>query len=223
MNERFLASTVACPDCDLLQHLSPLEPGDKSRCLRCDSLLAKRPVGPEGFCLALTVTAAVAYVLANTSPLMDLSAVGRSASTTIAGGALEMWRENEQLTGALVAICAVIAPGAYLFYMIVLLLAARLSPVPRWVGGMLRSIHHFEMWSMLEVMLLGILVALIKIAEVATVEPGIGMYAVGTLVVLFPAIIVTFDEREIWQRLEWYDGEMPELAIAEALAAKAQQ
>lgn len=223
MNERFLASTVACPDCDLLQHLSPLEPGEKSRCLRCDSLLAKRPVGPEGFCLALTVTAAVAYVLANTSPLMDLSAVGRSASTTIAGGALEMWRENEQLTGALVAICAVIAPGAYLLYMIALLLAARLSPVPRWVGGMLRSIHHFEMWSMLEVMLLGILVALIKIAEVATVEPGIGMYAVGALVVLFPAIIVTFDEREIWQRLEWYDGEMPELAIAEALAAKAQQ
>ncbi len=223
MNERFLASTVACPDCDLLQHISPLEPGAKSRCVRCDSLLAKRPVGPEGFCLALTVTAAVAYVLANTSPLMDLSVVGRSASTTIAGGALEMWRENEQLTGALVAICAVIAPGAYLLYMMVLLLAARLSPVPRWVGGMLRSIHHFEMWSMLEVMLLGILVALIKIAEVATVEPGIGMYAVGALVVLFPAIIVTFDEREIWQRLEWYDGEMPELAIAEALAAKAQQ
>ena len=49
------------------------------------------------------------------------------------------------------------------------------------------------------------------------------MYAVGALVVLFPAIIVTFDERELWQRLEWYDGEMPELAIAEALAAKAQR
>lgn len=223
MNERFLASTVACPDCDLLQHLSPLEPGDKSRCVRCDSLLAKRPVGPEGFCLALTVAGFIAYILANTSPLMDLSAVGRVSSTTIAGGALEMWRENEQLTGALVAICAVIAPGAYLLYMLVLQVAARQSPVPRWVGGMLRSIHHFEMWSMLEVMLLGILVALIKIAQLATVEPGIGMYAVGALVVLFPAIIVTFDEREIWQRLEWYDGEMPELAIAEALAAKAQR
>ena len=41
-------------------------------------------------------------------------------------------------------------------------------------------------WSMNEVMMLGILVALIKIAELATVEPGIGMYAVGALVVLFP-------------------------------------
>lgn len=223
MNERFLASTVACPDCDLLQHLVPLEPGGKSRCVRCGSLLAKRPVGPDGLCLALAVAAAIAYVLANTSPLMDLSAVGRSASTTIAGGALELWRENEQLTGILVAVCAVIAPGAYLLYMIVLLIASRLSPVPRWVGGMLRSIHHFEMWSMLEVMLLGILVALIKIAALATVEPGIGMFAVGALVLLSPAIIVTFDEREVWGRLEWYDGELPELAIAEALAAKSGQ
>ena len=46
-------------------------------------------------------------------------------------------------------------------------------------------------WSMIEVMLLGILVALIKIAELATVDAGIGMYAVGALVVLFPAITVT--------------------------------
>ena len=53
--------------------------------------------------------------------------------------------------------------------------------------------------------MLGILVALIKIAELATVDAGIGMYAVGALVMLFPAIMVTFDVREIWQRVEWDD------------------
>ena len=62
---------------------------------------------------------------------------------------------------------------------------------------------------MVEVMLLGILVALIKIAELAPVEPGIGMYAVGALVLLFPAIAVSFDPQEIWQRVEWADGEAP--------------
>ena len=60
-----------------------------------------------------------------------------------------------------------------------------------------------------EVMILGILVALIKIAELATVEPGIGMYAVGALVVLFAAIMVTFDPREVWKRIEWADGRVP--------------
>jgi len=61
--------------------------------------------------------------------------------------------------------------------------------------------------SMNEVMILGILVALIKIAELATVEPGIGMYAVGALVGLFAAIAMSVDPREIWERVEWADVE----------------
>ena len=64
-------------------------------------------------------------------------------------------------------------------------------------------------WSMNEVMILGILVALIKIAELATVDAGIGMYAMGGLVVLFPAIALAIDEREVWERIEWADGREP--------------
>ena len=62
---------------------------------------------------------------------------------------------------------------------------------------------------MTEVMMLGILVALIKIAQLATVIPGIGMYAVGALIVLLAAIMVTFDPREIWTRVVWADGTAP--------------
>jgi paraquat-inducible protein A len=162
-----------------------------------------------------------AFLLAHTSPLMDLSAVGRTSSTTIAGGAWEMWMQGERITGVLVAFCAVIAPGAYLLFMLALLVAARRTPAPRWVGEMLRWIHHFDMWSMLEVMMLGILVALIKIAEVAAVTTGIGMYATGALIVLFPAIMVTFDARDLWQRVEWArDG--PDPAAAAGAPAGAQ-
>ena len=59
---------------------------------------------------------------------------------------------------------------------------------------------------MSEVMILGILVALIKIAELATVQPGIGMYAMGALVVLFAAIMVSVDSHEIWKRVAWASG-----------------
>ena len=218
MNARLISSSVACPDCDLLQRIPPLAPGGKARCARCGCLLAKQPSSPRDLPLALTVAAAIAFVIANTSTLMDLSVVGRTASTTIAGGAYEMWMQGEPITGVLVAFCAVIAPGGYLLFMLALLLAARRSPAPFWVGEMLRWVHHFQVWSMLEVMMLGILVALIKIAELATVEAGIGMYAVGALVLLLPAIMVNFNVRELWQRVEWVDGEMPLLAPAEAVA-----
>jgi paraquat-inducible protein A len=159
--------------------------------------------------LALTIAALIAFVVANTSPLMDLSAVGRTASTTIAGGAYEMWMEGEPIVGVLVAFCAVIAPGGYLLFMLTLLLAALRPSPPRWIAELLRWAHHFQVWSMLEVMMLGILVALIKIAQLATVQAGIGMYAVGALILFVPAIMVTFNPRELWQRIEWVDGEMP--------------
>ena len=219
MDAHLLLSSVACPDCDLLQQIPPLPPGGKARCARCACLLAKQTTGPRDLPLALTLAAAIAFVLANTSPLMNLSVVGRTASTTIAGGAYQMWLEGEQITGVLVAFCAVIAPGGYLLFMLTLLLAARRSPVPRWVGEMLRWAEHLQVWSMLEVMMLGILVALIKIAELASVESGIGLYAVGALVLLYPAIVVNFNARELWQRVEWADGEMPPLPAAGAPVA----
>ena len=76
---------------------------------------------------------------------------------------------------------------------------------------MLRIASYVPPWSMNEVMLLGILVALIKIAQLATVVPGIGMYGVGLLVVLLAAIASTFDPHVIWTRVVWADGTLPRL------------
>ena len=197
--------TVACHDCDLLQWLPELAPGGVARCTRCGSTLATRPTDPIGRPLALTVAAALMFIVANTSPLMGLSAVGRHASTTIAGGVYEMWRQGEPLAAMIVAFCAVIAPGTYIAIMATVLLAARRSRVPRWIGQLLRWVESVQPWSMTEVMILGILVALIKIAQLATVEPGIGMYAVGGLIVLLAAIAMTSDPAELWTRVEWAD------------------
>lgn len=198
--------TVACHDCDLLQNIPELPVGGKARCSRCACNLAVRMAEPIDLPLALTITAAIVFIVANTSPLMSLSAVGRFASTTILGGAYDMWFLGESITAVIVAFCAVIAPGAYIIAMLTVLLGARRPPAPHWVGEMLRGAEFMQNWSMNEVMLLGILVALIKIAELANVEAGIGMYAVGTLVLLFPAIMATFDPDEIWERVQWADG-----------------
>jgi paraquat-inducible protein A len=221
LDPRLIASSVACPDCDLLQRVPPLPPGGKARCLRCGAQLAKQLTTSRDLPLALTVAAAIIFLLANLSPLMDLSVVGRTATTTVVGGAYQMWQQGEQITGVLVLFCAVIAPGGYLLFMLTLLLAARREPAPYWVGEMLRWVNHFQIWSMLEVMLLGILVALIKIAELATVNAGIGMFCVGALVLLIPAIAVNFDDRGIWERVEWVDGETPPLLPPELDATQA--
>ena len=173
-------------------------------------MLAQRPADPLDRPLALAITAAIVFIIAHTTSLMGLSAVGRHSSTTIAGGVIEMWQQGEEITAVIVAFCAGVAPGIYILFMLTVLIAVRRPPAPHWIGEMLRWGRTVQPWSMNEVMILGILVALIKIAELATVEPGIGMYAVGALVLLFPAIVLSIDRHEIWRRIEWADTRSPE-------------
>jgi paraquat-inducible protein A len=204
-----ILETIACPDCDLLQRIPPLPPGGKARCTRCSKTLVTRRYDPLDRALALTIAAALAFIVANTTPLMGLSAAGREASTTIIGGAREMWLQGSEITAVIVAFCAVIAPGGHILFLLTVLLAVRRPPAPRWVGELLRSAHFMQPWSMTEVMMLGILVALFKIAQLATVIPGIGMYAAGLFVLLVAAVLVSFDAHEVWKRVEWADGELP--------------
>ena len=95
-----------------------------------------------------------------------------------------MWTQGSEITAVIVAFCAVIAPGAFIAFMLAVLLggeAAARAALGRRAAALATLVQP---WSMNEVMMLGILVALIKIAQLATVIPGIGMYAVGLLVVL---------------------------------------
>ena len=95
MNTRVSPLTMACPDCDLLQRVPTLEPGTRVGCVRCGRLLMKRSSGPPDLALALTLAATIAYVVANTLPLMDLRVVGRFSSTTLIGGTYQLWIQGE--------------------------------------------------------------------------------------------------------------------------------
>jgi len=200
---------IACPDCDLLQRIPALPPGGKASCPRCGHTVASSKVDSLDRTLALTITAAIVLIVTNTNSLMGLQAAGREASTTILGGALEMWLQGQEITAILIAFCAVFAPAIHIGFMLTVLLAARRYPAPWWAGLLLRWAEWHEGWGMIEVMMLGIMVALIKIAELARVIPGIGMFAAGALVLLIAAMTVSFDPEEVWERIEWANGETP--------------
>src|ERR1700719_1251602 len=138
--------TVACPDCDLLQRIPELPPGGKASCPRCGKTLAAQLPDPLDRPLALTLAAAIVFVVANTTPLMGLSAAGREATTTIIGGARQMWLDGRELTAMAIAFCAVIAPAGYIAFLLTALLAVRRPPAPRWVGTLLRWADLMRPW-----------------------------------------------------------------------------
>ena len=201
---------VACPECDLLQRIPALPPGGTACCPRCGRTIAANKRDSINRVLALTVTALIVFVVANVEPLMSLSVAGRESRTTILGGAVEMWLGDEKIASVIVALFAVVAPALQIGFMLAILLSVRRPPAPRWVGTLLRWTEVSGLWSMIEVMMLGLLVALVKIASIAAVVPGVGIFAAGALIVLLTAMSSGFDPREVWSRVRWVGGEWPE-------------
>src|SRR5262245_28220891 len=165
------ASLVACLDCDLVQRLPDLAPGDSARCPRCNRELW-RNTGDFERTLALTIAAAVLFVVANTVPMLGLTVVGRESFTTVAGGAVHLWNDGREGVAVLVFLTAVVAPALQIGFMLAIAIGASRARAPRWIGTLMRHHPMTRTWSMIEVMMLGVLVALIKIADYATVIPG---------------------------------------------------
>jgi paraquat-inducible protein A len=199
-------SLIACQHCDLLQRLPDLAPGAAARCPRCNKELWRRREDSINRTLALTIGAAILYVIANSVPMLGLTIVGRDASTTVIGGARHLWENNQVLVGVLVLFTAVIAPALQIGFMLIIVLAVHFKRTPRWIGTLLRHHPATRTWSMIEVMMLGVLVALIKIADYATVIPGVALFVLWSLVFLLAAIQANFDPRLVWDKIEWADS-----------------
>jgi len=168
--------------------------------------------------LALAVAAAFLLLIANSVPMLGLAVAvaGREAFTTVIGGVLAMWRDGRQEAAMLVLFTAVLAPAFEIACLLAVVLAVRRPPAPAWAGRLLRAYENLREWSMIEIMLLGVLVALIKIAELATVIPGMAMFVLGALVFLLAAMAAVFDPRDAWARIDWVAsqsaGPIPRLA-----------
>ena len=198
---------VACPHCDLVQRLPDLPPGGSARCPRCDKELWRSRIDSLDRTLALALASAVLLVVANAVPMLGLTAVGHAASTTVVGGAQQLWKDGREGVAVLVLFTAVIAPALQTAFMLAIVLGARREHPPDWIRTLLRHHPTTRTWSMIEVMMLGVLVALIKIADYAKVVPGLALFVLGALVFLLAAMQAAFDPREVWAKLPWVSGE----------------
>ena len=209
---------IACADCDLLQRLPALVPGASARCPRCDKELWRHREDSLNRTLALSIAAALLFVLANSVPMLGLTVAGHKAFTTVFGGAVQLWTDGEKIVAGLVLFAAILAPGLQIGFVLAIVLAAHRERPPRWVGTLLRHLPTTRTWSMIEVMMLGVLVALIKIAELATVVPGTALFALGALIFIFAGIQASFDRHEVWQRIEWAEAGARPAAAGERMA-----
>ena len=196
------AALIACPECDLLQRTTPLGEDTLARCRRCFSLLyvthddgLDRPV-------AYTLAATILFVIANAFPIVGLEVQGQTATATLFGTAQALWQQDMKMLAVLVFFTTIVVPGVQLAAMAYVLVPLRLGHVPHWMPMALRVLQAVRPWGMVEVFILGMLVSLVKLAGMATVVPGAGMWSFGGLLLMISAAVASFDARSFWARLD---------------------
>jgi paraquat-inducible protein A len=196
---------VACDTCGLVQRVEPLRPGTVAECARCDAFLsATRDEGRLHLTAALALAALVLYIPANVYPILHMSAYGAYSESTVWDGTMGLLRNNEWFVGIVVLIASIVVPLLKIAGLFFLVIAAKFR-----LGRRLRSqtrlykvIDLIGPWAMLDVFLLAILVALVKLNDLATVLPGPGLAAFAAMVVLTMLASSSFDPKLVWNRDE---------------------
>jgi paraquat-inducible protein A len=193
---------IACPDCDLLQREIPLPRGGMASCLRCGAVLYHSARGGLEHAVALTVCGMILYVIANVLPIATLDLGTRDAQTTLAGTVVAMMDQGQLAVAALVAFTTLVAPAVELFAMSYLVVPLWLGSCPPHLAIAFRIAPFGRAWALVDVFMLAVAVALIKLSDLATVVPGPALLAYAGLIVTLTAVGLAFDPREIWLHAE---------------------
>jgi len=194
---------TACPECDLLQREPPLTARGRVRCVRCRAFLYRNVPGGLVRALAYATTAAVLFVIANGVPMVGLEAQGDRTSTTLLGTALWLRQQHAVDVGMLVLATGLLAPALEIGLTLYLLAVLRFWPRRRCFPWALRLLHAVRPWSMIDVLVLGTLVALGRLSQSARIDIGAGLWAFGGLMLMMAAIPTGFDIRELAARVTW--------------------
>jgi paraquat-inducible protein A len=196
------AQLIACHYCDLLQREIPLNPGCTASCPRCGAVLYRNATDSINRTLAYALAAALLFLIANLFPILTIELQGDRASITLYGSVLSLWEQQMRLVSASVFVTTIIIPAVELGSMVYLLLPLKFGFVPPGHALLMRTLQHAQPWSMVEVLLLGVLVSLVKLTQNFKVIPGVAMWSFGLLTLLVAAMASTFSSRDVWARLD---------------------
>lgn len=205
---------IACGTCGLLQRVQGLEPGTRAECSRCGAVVASRGGGSLALTAALALAALILYVPANIFPILRMTIQGVYSENTVWEGTLALFRADEYLVAVIVFLASMAIPLLKLLGLFFLTATARLrwARLPALRAGLHRFIDLIGPWAMLDVFLLAVLVALVKLEKLATILPGPGLVAFASVVVLTILASASFDPRLIWNEASGRDGRQPRAA-----------
>ena len=196
------AGILICIECHELNRQEP--DSDEQVCTRCGALVHARRPNSVMRTWALLITAAILYIPANVLPIMTVSSLGQGDPSTIMSGVIQLVQHGMFPIAAVVFVASILVPTFKLVGIGLLLFSVQrhqpLSARQRII--MYRFIEFIGRWSMLDIFVIAILVAVVNFGRLASIEANLGAVAFSSVVILTMLAAVTFDPRLIWDNTE---------------------
>lgn len=200
-----LDELVACHECDLLMRKTTLQNDEKAHCPRCGYELYAHRHNVVARSLALVLTALLLYVPANFLPIMQLHLLGQTSDDTVWSGVLGLYNSGMRGVAVVVFLCSMAIPLLKLLCQLLVLLSIRFD-VGRSYGLLIyRIYHHLREWGMLEVYFMGVLVAMVKLVDLAELSLGLGLACFISLLLIQVWLEVVMSPHQIWSALSGED------------------
>lgn len=198
---------VSCHSCQLLCSPPSVQRG-RIHCPRCGAAVDSRIPNSLGRCWALVVAAAILYLPANLLPITRTTSLGQVQLDTILSGVIYFVRSGSWLIALIIFVASILVPLLKLLILVLLLVSVqlRLRWSPRDRTRLYRLVELIGRWSMLDIYVVTVVVALVKLGALATIEAQVGAVYFAAVVVLTLLAAESFDPRLIWDSLEENHG-----------------
>jgi paraquat-inducible protein A len=201
-DNNYHAPLIICHGCDALQRVPDSVPGNAVTCIRCGFRLFRRPMGGIDKQLALTLSTMILFIIANVYPILTIQVAGIERSATITETAMRFFHQGSPELAVIVWTSSVLIPGVVIFGLFYVLLSIRLQFCWAYTRKILVWITHLLPWAMMDVYLLSVFVALVKLISLASVDLNEGFYALLFVIYFYAATIASIEPYFLWQQID---------------------
>jgi len=200
-----VAQLRECPGCGLLQRVPALAAGTSAHCARCPTILRRVSTHRLDHVAALALAAVVLLAVMCANELMSVEKAGIRHVADLFSGPEELVRQNMAPLALVVLFVTVLAPLVRLLGTLYVLIRAHEPRPPRHLRRIFAIAERLRPWSMIEVFVLGVFVAYVKLGGLVTIGLRTGVYALFTLTVVLVWLDSALDREKLWERLDHED------------------